>query len=74
MEFPDPTTALVLWDILLVLSAGRAVRSLAATSACCAYSILCTSFSGLPYRILIIKLLGPKEGTTLETVGRVEGS
>ena len=39
------------------------------------YSLHCSSFLGLPYRILIIYLVKPKKGTTMETIGRVsEGS
>ena len=30
-----------------------------------------SSFLGLPYRIHIIYLVKPKEGTTMETIGRV---
>ena len=32
-------------------------------------SLHCSSFLGLPYRILIICLVKPKKGTTMETVG-----
>ena len=32
----------------------------------------CSSILGLPYRILIIYLVKPKKGTTMETIGRVE--
>ena len=31
----------------------------------------CSSFLGLPYRILIIYLVKPKKGTTMETIGRL---
>ena len=34
------------------------------------YSLHCSSFLGLPYRILNIDLLKPKKGTTMETVGK----
>ena len=33
------------------------------------YSLHCSSFLGLPYRILIVYLVKPKKGTTMETVG-----
>ena len=33
------------------------------------YSLHCSSFLGLPYRILIIYLVKPKKGTTMETIG-----
>ena len=35
------------------------------------YSLHCSSFLGLPYRILIIYLVKPKKGTTMETTGKV---
>ena len=35
-------------------------------------SLHCSSFLGLPYRILIIYLVKPKKGTTMETIGTVE--
>ena len=41
---------------------------------CCTsttYSLHCSSFLGLPYRILIIYLVKPKKGTTMETTGMV---
>ena len=34
------------------------------------YSLHCSSFLGLPYRILIIYLVKPKKGTTMETIGK----
>ena len=37
------------------------------------YSLHCSSFLGLPYRILIIRLVKPTEGTTVETAGSVQG-
>ena len=33
------------------------------------YSLHCSSFLGLPYRILIMYLVKPKKGTTMETIG-----
>ena len=33
------------------------------------YSLQCSSFLGLPYRILLIYLVKPKKGTTMETIG-----
>ena len=33
------------------------------------YSLHCSSFLGLPYRILLIYLVKPKKGTTMETIG-----
>ena len=36
------------------------------------YSLHCSSFLGLPFRILNTKLVKPKKGTTMETIGRVE--
>ena len=33
------------------------------------YSLHCSSFLGLPYRILNIILVKPKKGTTIETLG-----
>ena len=36
------------------------------------WSLHCSSFLGLPYRILIIYLLQPKKGTTMETIGTME--
>ena len=38
------------------------------------YSLHCSSFLGLPYRILLIYLVKPKKGTTMETIGRLHGS
>ena len=35
------------------------------------YSLHCSSFLGLPCRILNIDLLKPKKGTTMETFGKV---
>ena len=32
-------------------------------------SLHCSSLSGLPFRILSIKLVKPKKGTTMETTG-----
>ena len=32
-------------------------------------SLHCSSFLGLPYRILVIYLVKPKKGTTMETIG-----
>ena len=37
------------------------------------YSLHCSSFLGLPYRILIKYLVKPKKGTTMETIGRPPG-
>ena len=37
----------------------------------CTYSLHCSSFLGLPYRILIIYLVKPNKGTTMETIGRI---
>ena len=37
---------------------------------CATYSLHCSSFLGLPYRILLIYLVKPKKGTTMETIGR----
>ena len=39
---------------------------------CCSltYSLHCSSFLGLPFRILNIELVKPKKGTTMETIGR----
>ena len=34
------------------------------------YSLHCSSFLGLPFRILNIDLAKPKKGTTMETIGR----
>ena len=34
------------------------------------YSLHCSSFLGLPYRILIIFLVKPKKGTAMETIGK----
>ena len=34
------------------------------------YSLHCSSFLGLPFRFLNIKLVKPKKGTTMKTVGR----
>ena len=34
------------------------------------YSLHCSSFLGLPFRILNIELVKPKKGTTMETIGR----
>ena len=36
------------------------------------YSLHCSSFLGLPVRILNIELVKPKKGTTLETIDRVQ--
>ena len=33
------------------------------------YSLHCSSFLGLPYRILVIYLVKPKKGTRMETIG-----
>ena len=33
------------------------------------YSLHCSSFLGLPYRILNIILVKPKKGTTMKTIG-----
>ena len=35
------------------------------------YSLHCSSFLELPVRILNRKLVKPKKGTTMETIGRV---
>ena len=37
-----------------------------------AYSLHCSSFLGLPFRILNIELDKPKKGTTMETIGETE--
>ena len=37
------------------------------------YSLHCSSLLGLPCRSLIIYLVKPKKGTTMETIGRVSG-
>ena len=37
------------------------------------YNLHWSSFLGLPYGILIIYLVKPKNGTTMETIGRVLG-
>ena len=37
------------------------------------YSLHCSSFSGLPFRILNIELVKPKKGTTMETIGSYSG-
>ena len=34
------------------------------------YSLHCSSFLGLPYRILIIYLVKPEKGTSMETIGK----
>ena len=34
------------------------------------YSLHCSSFLGSPFRILIIYLVKPKKGTTMETIGK----
>ena len=34
------------------------------------YSLHCSSFLGLPFRILNVKLVKPKKGTTREPTGR----
>ena len=36
----------------------------------CIIGLHCSSFLGLPFRILNIKLVKPKQGTTMETIGR----
>ena len=33
------------------------------------YSLHCSSFWGLPFRILKMKLVKPKKGTSMETIG-----
>ena len=33
------------------------------------YSLHCSSFLGLPFRILNVKLVKPKKGNTMETIG-----
>ena len=35
-----------------------------------AYSLHCSSFLGLPFRVLCIELVKPKTGTTMETLGK----
>ena len=35
------------------------------------YGLHCSSFSGLPYRILTIYLAKSKKGTTMETIGPI---
>ena len=37
----------------------------------CTYSLHCSSFLGLPYRILIMYLVKPKKGTAMETIGKI---
>ena len=37
------------------------------------YSLHCSSFLGLPFRILHIELVKPKKGTTMETIGKGQG-
>ena len=39
-----------------------------------AYSLHCSSFLGLPFRILNIDLVKPKKGTTMETIGSCRSS
>ena len=34
------------------------------------YSLHCSSYFGLPYRILTIIMVKPKKGTTMETIGK----
>ena len=34
------------------------------------YSLHCSSFLGLPFRLLNINLVKPKKGTSMETVGK----
>ena len=34
------------------------------------YSLHCSSFLGLPFKILNIEWVKPKKGTTMETIGR----
>ena len=36
------------------------------------YTLHCSSFLGLPVRILSIKLVKPKKGTTMETIGKCD--
>ena len=48
---------------------GMAMPRISAWSS--TYSLHCSSFLGLPFRFLSIELVKPKEGTTMETVGRV---
>ena len=36
------------------------------------YSLHCSSFLGLPFRILNTKVVKPKEGTTMETLGMTQ--
>ena len=36
------------------------------------YSLHCSSFLGLPFRILNLKWVRPKKGTTIETIGMIE--
>ena len=37
------------------------------------YSLHCSSFLGLPFRILNIELVKPRKGTTMETISRFRG-
>ena len=37
------------------------------------HSLHCSSFLGLPFRILNIDLVKPKKGTTMETIGMLWG-
>ena len=36
------------------------------------YSLHCSSFWGLPFRLLNTKMVKPQKGTTMETVGKPE--
>ena len=35
------------------------------------YGLHCSSFLGLPFRILNVKMVKPRKGTTMETIGRI---
>ena len=39
---------------------------------CITFCLHCSSFLGLPFRILNIDLVKPKKGTTMEAIGRVD--
>ena len=58
--------SLLLPTVLLLLSLLLTDSNVANTT----YSLHCTSFLGLPFRILSIELVKPKKGTTMETIGK----
>ena len=51
---------------------STAKRSTHPTSRVAYISLHCSSFLGLPFRILNMKLVKPKKGTTMETIGVVQ--